>query len=690
MSAAPASPPAVAEPLVLRVALYLLVADGLVALHLADILSAPVALAVAAAAAATWSPPAALTRLGATPRLSTAVAILAAGVSLLDLIHLAHSALDALARLLIFLLLYRLLTRSALKDVRDIAFLSFFMLVVAAPATSGVGFLFAFLAFLVLGTWTLMLYHVLSESERAGGGRRLPERVGRDLLGLSVVAAAATIVITTVLFFVIPRVGQAALPLRGAAGRMVTGFSERVELGSLGEIERDTSVVMRVHVPDEHLAPEQLPGLRWRGIVFDRFDGRAWSVGEPARALLQRTRGGPPVGQWIIGPYRGTGPILRQEVYLEPLGSQVLFAAPRALRFSVRADEMTVDDMGSVAVSSAASRLHYVVESELEADRGRFHAGGWSRPVDAATRARYLELPPLPPRIEALARKVAGDLADPAAAAARLSEHLATTYRYTLVLDRTTTLDPVDEFLFVRRSGNCEYFAAALAVMLRSIGIPARVVGGFQRGEWNPYGRYFMVRFSDAHSWVEAWSGTGWITFDPSPRVAADGAGAGGLAMYLDALRTRWYRYVVNWSVQDQAFAALKVRDLAIATRDWKPAWPRASLSWPVLATGLAVLALVAGVAVWRVARPPAGARAAAPPVPAFYRRALRALARRALRPAPGETAREFAERVARAEPAWAPPVARLTVAYERVRFGGGGPPPAAEIDASLAALERR
>ena len=83
----------------------------------------------------------------------------------------------------------------------------------------------------------------------------------------------------------------------------------------------------------------------------------------------------------------------------------------------------------------------------------------------------------------------------------------------------------------MRRSGNCEYFAAALAVMLRSLGIPARVVGGFQRGEWNPYGRYFMVRLQDAHSWVEAYiDGAGWVTLDPSPRADAEADGGAGRA----------------------------------------------------------------------------------------------------------------------------------------------------------------
>ena len=86
---------------------------------------------------------------------------------------------------------------------------------------------------------------------------------------------------------------------------------------------------------------------------------------------------------------------------------------------------------------------------------------------------------------------------------------LRTKFRYTLDIERVSQLDPLQEFLFVRRAGHCEYFAAAMAVMLRSLGVPARVVNGFQRGEWNPYGQYYIVRYYDAHSWVEAFM-PGW------------------------------------------------------------------------------------------------------------------------------------------------------------------------------------
>ena len=669
----------------LRLATLLLACDGLAALHLAGLVGDAGALAAAVAVAATWWNEPLRDRVNAVPGLGRGLVLIAAIASALDLGYLASSTLDGLVRLLLFLLLYRLAMRSAVRDLRDVAFLAFFMLVAAAPFTFGVGYLFVFLAFLVLGTWLLMLYHVAVESERAMGRLDPPTAgLGRDLLGLSLGASVATLVITAALFLVIPRIGQAALTLRLHAARMVTGFSDRVQLGSFGEIETDRAVAMRVQIPEQAVVePERLPNLRWRGVALDTYDGHAWSAARGERSEVWRSS----TGQFEIGRLRARGPVLVQEIYLEPFGTDMLFAAPRLLGLSLRANAIVVDDTGGVSVPNAAARFRYIARSELESA-----ASGRGAPLDAATRARFLQLPPLSARVRELAREVTAGTRGARDAAEALTSHLAGRYRYTRVLRRTTALDPVEEFLFVQRSGNCEYFAASLAIMLRTLGIPARVVNGFQRGEWNPYGRYFIVRLLDAHSWVEASVDGEWVSFDPSPRGDTEPGGPpAAVALYLDALRVRWYRYVVSWSLQDQVLAAVRLHQAVLAwrlsapeLRDWR-ALPRE------LAVLLALVALVAVLLVSRRRRPghAAGARAA---LPRFYARALWTLGRRGLRPHDGETAREFARRVETAVPACAEPLARLTAAYERVRFGLRPLTleEAAAVDQSVLELRRR
>ncbi|HEU4367407.1 MAG TPA: DUF3488 and transglutaminase-like domain-containing protein [Methylomirabilota bacterium] len=669
----------------LSVAVNVLVADGLAALFLGGFLSLPALVLVAVAVVGSWGREA--LRLEQMPWLSLTLVGLGGAALVVEIVTAAPAMLDVFTHLLLYLLLIKLYTRRTPRDARDIAFLAFFMLVAVSPVTISVVFLGLFVAFLVVGTWLLMLRHLLSEAD-AATAPALPARpaagLGRDLLRLSLAASAATIGVTALLFLIIPRVGQAALPLRPQATRMVSGFSERVQLGAFGEIEADTTVVMRVHLTaftGGGGSPETLPSLRWRGVAFDHFDGRTWTVGRSTARLTLRRRQPVP---FPVQAHHG-GPVLTQEVYLEPIGTEMIFGAPRVLRLQGRSDFVVLDDLGNIAVPVPAARLHYTVESEPELGDPRTAGVADARLTgDARLRARYTQLPPVSPRIAALAREVTEGSADHWEAARRLSGWLSRELAYTRVLERTTALDPLDEFLFVRRAGNCEYFAAALAVMLRSLAIPARVVNGFQRGEWNPYGSYYMVRLHDAHSWVEVFvDGAGWVTLDPSPRLAAGAAAtAAPASLWLDALRMSWYRYVVSFSLHDQLAAADTVRR---ATWTWSAAvlYPPDWREIPRPALALGVLLVVAVVAVGWHRRRHAGT-AGGGGMPAFYARALRLLARRGLTLEAGETAREFAQRAG-----WEPPLAAVTGAYERVRFGGAAltPAEAAAVAAALDAL---
>ena len=679
--------------LALRLVTYLLVCDGVAGLLLAGLLGPFGAALVVLAMLASWWLERARERGIVRAWMARGLVGTAAVAIAMDLVYLAATALDGMVHVLLFLILGRLFLRRSLRDLRDAGFLSFFLLVATSSATFSAGFLVVFMIYLLLATWMLMLHHVVAETERASSPGDVASAARLDVRGrlarVSLVGAACTFVITGMLFFVIPRMGQATLPLRSKLGRMVTGFSDRVELGAFGEIESDKTVIMRVYVADDAPAPALLPDLRWRGIVFDRFDGRTWAVGESERVPVRRW----PNGRFPLATPLGRGPLLKQDIYLDPIGTDIVFAAPRALRLSLPTGIVTVDDMGSLSMSSLNDRLHYQVESELEMRRAAPVAvrGAGTRMSDA-TRDRYLQLPALAPRIARLARQATEGSRDPYEAATKLEQFLATRYRYALAKPETS-LDPLEEFLFSRGSGNCEYFAAAMAVMLRTLDIPARVVGGFQRGEWNPYGRYFMVRLSDAHAWVEAYfDGLGWVTLDPSPRRSAtldDEQSA--LALYLDAARMRWYRYVVNWSLQDQRLFASTVqrhaKDASLAFA-WPSEW-RGKL-WFLIPAGVgAVLAL--GWAIWRFG-PVGQTRQTGMRPPRFYERALRALGRHGLFPEPAETARQFWARAQHATPACAEPLARITSTYERARFGLTEPTEEEmrEVERCLLALERR
>jgi len=678
--------------LALRVVTYLLVCDGIAALFLAELIGPFGATLVVLAMLGAWWLEGARERGIVRPALTWGLVGASAIAIALDLFYLVATALDGMVHLLLFLILARLLVRRALRDLRDAGFLSFFLLVATSSVTFSVVFLFAFVAFLLLGTWMLMLHHIVAETERAGsppgpaGSGRLG--LGGPLMRMSLMGAAATLVIAGILFFVMPRVGQATLPWRNQFTRMVTGFSDRVELGAFGEIETDKTVVMRVYLPGETRDPSLLPNIRWRGIVFDRFDGRTWAVGKPDRMLVRRAGG----EQFQLASPLGRGMILKQDIYLDPIGTDVVFAVPRALRMDLHGGAMSVDDMGSVSVPAASARLHYQVESELEpVPAPSTTVRGAGTEFVRAERDRYLQLPPVSPGIIRLAREVTAGGRDPYDMALKLNTFLSSRFQYTLAKPQTA-LEPLEEFLFVRRSGNCEYFAAALAVMLRALDIPARVVGGFQRGEWNPYGRYFMVRLSDAHAWVEAYfDGLGWVTFDPSPRASAGAfATPSPLALYFDAARMRWYRYVINWSLQDQQLFASTIQRQArrvSLTFAWPGAWH--GRAWVIVVAAVGAAAAL-GWLIWRSGRPGQARHPAGRP-PRFYERALRALARRGLSREPAETARQFWARTQREAPAYAEPLGRITAEYERARFGSARltDDEMREVERCLLALER-
>ncbi len=682
--------------LALRLITYLLVCAGVGALALAGLLGPLGTAIVALALLGNWCIDQVRERMPVRPALGWALIMTAAVAIVLDLFYLAQSILDGMVHLLLFLILLRLFRRRSLKDLRDAGFLSFFMLVAASAVTFNVSFLFVFIAFLTLGTWMLILHHLVSEASlaaapspdvAAGGiGPRSP------LFRVSLVAAAGTFALAGMMFFIIPRVGQATLPFRAELGRRISGFTDHVELGAYGEIETDTTVVMRVRFPDDLKDPERLPNLRWRGLAFDSFDGRVWTAGPRHRLLLRREAS----GEFVVASPRGTGPIVRQEIFLDPIGTDAIFVAPRPLRVELRGGALGIDDMGSVTAPTPSARLQYIVDSELEMTPPRgLREGGRPGAAPVAAPARYLQLPPLPDRIPALAREVTGGSRSSYEAALKLNHYLSTQFKYTLVIKQQSQLDPLEEFLFVRRSGNCEYFAASLAVMLRSLGIPARVVGGFQRGEWNPYGRYFMVRLKDAHSWVEAsFDGAGWVTFDPSPRAELESAqlGPNPFALYLDALRMRWYRYVVNWSLRDQIGVAASAQREVLHWSAWLKESRESLRSVPravVAVSAVAVLALLA--VLWR-AGPNAARQALGAGSPRFYVQALRALRRRGFRRGAAETAREFRQRVEAEAPVFAEPLQRLTAVYEGCRFGGRAlsAEEGAVVEAALAELRRR
>ncbi|MFI5339804.1 MAG: DUF3488 and DUF4129 domain-containing transglutaminase family protein [Candidatus Methylomirabilales bacterium] len=677
-----------------KLTLYLLVLDAFGALYLTEILEWPGLVATLLTILGSWWADEIRVRTPNYRRLWDVITAVFCIYAVLDLLFLAESFIAVVIHLLLFLQAYKLYNARSHRDLLDIFILTFLQLTVVCTLTISFGFLLVFCLYMVLGTWGLILLHLKRETDLA-----LPERsrellAGSDLVApgflLSSVGVAVTsLLLTLTIFFVIPRVGRTYLPLKTQIGSMTTGFTDRMDLGTYGTIQNDPTIVMRVSFPESVVSPERLSDLRWRGVAFDNFDGQSWSLRDPGRTPVRRSR----EGYFLLAPPRWRAPFLTYEVFLEPMGTEVIFTLARVVSIQGRFAGLTEDSANGLSLAPPpSSRLRYMAVSQPE----RFRLEQLRQPVRPGDyppeiREAYLQLPKLSPRLRALARELALGAETPYDVARRMEAYLTGNLRYSLDLRRESNLDPLDDFLFSRKAGNCEYFAASMAVLLRVVGIPARVVNGFQRGEWNEVGQFYAVRQRDAHSWVEVFfPELGWVTFDPSPRAAFEEQAFGAsswVGKYFDALRMRWNRSVIDYNVGDQALIAMNLRRQSMAFRQGLGrTWDLWSFKvqrtvhrlWRQYGYTLSVLVTLLVIGLFLLRKVPVRAmgsawllhvRARQAPV-AFYSRMLRLLARRGCPRPPTVTAREFASALAD-RPQVHAPVVELTALYERVRFGG-------------------
>ena len=255
-------------------------------------------------------------------------------------------------------------------------------------------------------------------------------------------------------------------------------------------------------------------------------------------------------------------------ILMEPVGMNIFFLArvPQTLEGNYK--NLGVDDGGAVFDLDPD---HPVGRYEATSDVARPGASDLRAAGDAYPRyldPAYLRLPAsLDPRIPRLAQQISGAAGNNYDKALALETYLRTHFDYTLQLSRTVPHDPLANFLFERKQGHCEYFASSMAVMLRSLGIPARIVNGFRTGEFNDLTSQYVIRASNAHSWVEAFfPGYGWIDFDPTPGASmVTRTGWNRFALYEDAMASFWRDWVVNYDAGHQQALAVGVREAKAA-----------------------------------------------------------------------------------------------------------------------------
>jgi len=461
----------------------------------------------------------------------------------------------------LFVTVVKLFQRDTLWDHYQIVALSFLQVLGAAILNPSLQFAFGFLLFVVLLAFTLLFLHV----RRAEPDR---ERIEKGVLPwrFFVVTGALAVVLflsSFLLFFLFPRLGLGFFVAQVRRPQEVAGFADRVELGGFGTIRDNETVVLRVK-PVPLVQPDG--PLRLRGMAFDRYDGRAWQ-----RSTFRRFRLDPDIdGVFHLADADRLAacPATRAALYLEPLEmpARLLFGPPgltevhppsSRLDFLRRARAVLFQDSAGDVFYEAKDVVGLQYET-VARDCGPGAALPLPSPRQAArAHEGFVDLPPhLDPRIPALAHQLTDAQPEPRARAMAIENWLRGSFRYSLD-EAHPPGNALAHFLFDDRSGHCEYFATAMAVLLRAVGVPSRVVNGFYGGRWNEIGQYVQIRQGDAHSWVEAWfDDEGWTTWDPTPPVemrldASSGAWAAARE-WIDYLRYRWYQWVVEYSLEKQ------------------------------------------------------------------------------------------------------------------------------------------
>jgi transglutaminase-like putative cysteine protease len=628
-----------------------------------------------------------IVRLEISERAATTATIAYSAFYVADYMLLSRGFLQATVHLVFFLAVVKILTAESNRDHLYTAVIAFLELVAAAILSVNFNF-FVFLTFyLVFGIAALTSGEIRRSMHKAGtattartGLRRFHSRLGVLSTGI----AGGILALTAGLFFVLPRTADAAFSRLISHRMHLPGFSNQVSLGEIGEIKTSSRPVMHIHIWGDVAG-----SLKWRGGALMDFDGKRWSnpstLGEHIRPVQGEV-------ELAAGEQRPAGRRINYDVSYEEISTDTLFFAgtPESvrLRTGVYRGEGDAYRLGQ----GPPPGFHYEAYSLLD-EPPEFAPPRFPAPIlPLQTRERYLRLPPIDARIAALARGMAGTGTE-LERARSIERHLRREYGYTLQLPDRELDDPLANFLFTRRKGHCEYFASAMTVMLRTQGIPARLATGFQSGIYNSLTGMWLVRASDAHTWVEAWIPShGWTTFDPTPPDPNPTTFAlfTRLGLYFDAAETFWQQWVVGYDPAQQGTLADRLeqgaRRMGINWMDsltgFGTGWSDAAMRW-VRRYGVRVaIVLAMGVWIWvlgpplfrlvrmrrRVERVRRG-QASAADATLLYERMLEIVKRAGYQKPPWFTPAEFAASLA-GSPLGAA-VGEFTTTYNALRFGG-------------------
>jgi transglutaminase-like putative cysteine protease len=476
----------------------------------------------------------------------------------------------------------RVATRRGAAHDQQIILLALLHLVAGTVLGGGLAYGLSLVGFLVIAPGALVLSHLRREVEgnyRQGARDRtgLPVDVPRILRSRRVISRRFLLVtcslsipvflFTAVLFLLFPRVGLSLLLLNHSRSARMIGFSTRVDLGGVGKLRSDPTIAMRVHMNEPPPTPASRLALYLRGTAFDHYDGTSWTRTRPAHSLapFEESRDG------SIVRIAGSGKLKREEmsIDLEPINPPIIFLPGDAVAIRINEPGDGLGFRAPKVMVAADDEYKYERADERGLQYSVYRDRSLPEPMSLEERKRYLEVPPaIVGPISELAKRWVGPIATDWEEANAIEERLRGEYRYDLDSPSGGAPQPLLHFLFESKSGHCEFYSTAMAMLLRTLNVPTRNVTGFIGGTYNRFGEFYAVRQGDAHSWVEVYiDGRGWTRFDPTPpSSSAPRSDVTGMVAFLrdviEAAAQRWSRHVIGYDLDQQIelFRSVKQR----------------------------------------------------------------------------------------------------------------------------------
>jgi len=473
-------------------------------------------------------------------------------------------ALEPLVALLVLAFTLKLLEIRHRKDVLLLILLGFF---VAATqllfGTALLAFLYTLLCFALLLAALLGLH----QSEQGYSSSQLSWQTVKILL--------QALPLALLLFIIMPRMGSLwQLPMSQQAAK--TGVSDSMSPGDINRLNKDNSPALRISFSDNKAPPSR--ELYWRGLVLSNFDGRRWSSSFLGRnGSTKLSWAGATPQSWLkplieyqqADSKRG----ISYQIMMEANHQPWLYALEKPL--STSNGVATTPQYNLLYKKPVSQRFSYQVQSFPQFSASADALAPWVERVETRLPLQTN------PRSQALARQWRTESSRSEDIVKQAFSLFNQQFIYTLeppLLGKQS----IDDFLFDTQRGYCEHFASSFVFLMRAAGIPARVVVGYQGGQWNSNENYLLVSQSDAHAWAEVWiSGKGWQRYDPTSAVAPErielgfrsfieqdsvseqGAGdfAGfnqgsvfySLGLRWDALNYSWQRWVLDYDSNSQS-----------------------------------------------------------------------------------------------------------------------------------------